>query len=1032
MRLLLVLAISTLSFGAAPIEFNRDVRPILSDKCLACHGADAKNKGIPLRLDIEAQAKADLGGHRAIVPGNPEASELVKRINTDSKARKMPPIFTGHVLTQAERDTLTQWIAQGAQWQKHWSFIPPVRPALPKVSDEKWARNPIDNFILAKLDREGLKPSPEASKDRLIRRVTLDLTGVPPTPAEVDTFLKDKSPDAYDKVVQRLLANPKYGERLAMRWLDNARYADSNGYQYDGERQMWRWRDYVIESFNKNKPFNDFITEQIAGDLLPNATMEQKMGTGFNRNHRANTEFGIVAEEYAVEYVIDRVETNSAVFLGLTMGCARCHNHKYDPTTQKEMYQFYAYFNNVPEHGRAMKYGNSPPLIAAPTQDQQAKLAQLDQSIEQARKALRVSATQQQSWQTSLLKQPEQHWVPAVDLKRKLSFEDPEQTRANAGIVRFVPGRIGKAVELDGTNYLDAGFEAANFDIEERFTIATWVYSDKLPNGTLFSRMNDRLKGRGYGLEAREGKIHVHFTSEFADDAIRMDSEAVLQPKTWQHVTLTYNGSRMADGIKVYVDGKPVPLKIEIDAIYRPFNNAAKQFPEPFRIGAGGGPTKRFAGRFDELGVWSRVLSTEDIAVLAEGKSLQQLAQDPSSPHAKRVLRAAYLEAGAPQPQRELWARIQQLEHDRELFEFELPTVMVMAEMPVRRDTFILQRGEYDKPGEKVEPGVPSFLPPLPAGAPNNRLGLAQWMTAKDHPLTARVNINRFWQAIFGTGIVKTTEDFGNQGEWPSHPELLDWLATEFVESKWDLKHMMQLMVTSAAYRQDSRTTPDLTQRDPENRWLAHGPRLRLPAEAIRDQALYAAGLLNPKLGGRSTKSYQPAGLWEEQSMQNMDYEQDHGADLYRRSLYMYWKRTIAPPMMVTFDASTRESCTVRESRSNTPLQALNLMNDVTFLEAGRQIGRRMIAEGGATDEARLSYGMKLLLSRTPTPKELSILKSNLNYHRDYFASNPGRVDTYLSKGESPVSKTIPPQEQAAYMAVGNLILNLDEAVTKD
>ncbi len=1025
--LLTLISFAVLLPAARPVEFNRDVRPILSDKCLACHGADARNRNIPLRLDIEAAAKADLGGRRAIIPGSPETSELIKRINTESKTRKMPPVFTGHALTEAERSILSQWVSEGAKWQKHWSFITPQRPALPAVSARQWPRNPIDRFILERLDREQLKPSAEASKDRLIRRVTLDLSGLPPTPKEVDAFIADKSLDAYGKLVNRLLENPRYGERMAMRWLDNARYADSNGYQYDGERIMWRWRDYVIESFNKNKPFDQFVVEQIAGDLIPNATMEQKMGTGFQRNHRANTELGIVAEEYNVEYVIDRVETNSAVFLGLTFGCARCHNHKYDPLTQKEMYQFYAYFNNVPEQGRAMKYGNSPPMISTPTREQQAQLAQLVHLIEQTRAAIKVSPAQLRAWQAGISHDSVDYWHPGFDLKRKLSLENPDETRANAGQVEFVPGRIGKAVSLNGTTYLDAGFHAANFDMEDRFTIALWTQSGKLPDGTLFSRMNDKPRGRGFALETRKGHIHVHFTSDYDDDAIRMTSTLpVLKAGPWQHVTLAYTGSRMAEGVHVFVDGKPIEFKVELDNLYRPLNNGGTEFPEPLRIGSGGGPTRRFAGKIDEVLIWSRTLAQDDITLLAQGQTLKQ--SDPQS----RQLREAYLEAAAPQAQKQLWSKLVQLEQQREALERAFPTVMIMAENPQRRDTHILIRGEYNKPGEKVEPGLPGFLPPMPSGTPNDRLGLAQWLVAKENPLTARVNINRLWQLLFGTGLVKTTEDFGSQGEYPSHPELLDWLATEFVESKWNLKHMVRLMVTSAAYRQDSRTTPDLVQRDPENRLLAHGPRLRLPAEAIRDQALAAAGLLNARLGGPSVKPYQPAGLWEEQSMQNMDYKQDHGADLYRRSLYMYWKRTIAPPMMTNFDASTRESCTVRESRTNTPLQALNLMNDVTFLEAGRQIGRRMLTEGGTTDESRISYGTKLLLARNPTAKELVIFKASLNYHRDYFATHPGRVDTYLSKGESPQAPQLKPAEHAAYMALASLMLNLDETVNKD
>lgn len=1022
------------------VEFNRDVRPILSDKCFGCHGPDAKTKNIPLRLDIEDQAKADLGKRFAILPGQPEASEIIKRITSEQKFKKMPPPSTGHAVSEAELATLKQWIAEGAKWQKHWSFLPVTKPTVPVNQDKAWARNAIDHFLLARLEKEGWKPSAEASKEKLLRRVTLDLTGLPPTPEEQRAFLADRSPNAYEKAVDRLLATPAFGERLAARWLENARYADSNGYQFDGERIMWRWRDYVIESFHKNKPFDQFIVEQVAGDLIPNATREQIVGTGFNRNHRGNTEFGIVPEEYAVEYVVDRVETTSAVFLGLTMGCARCHNHKYDPFTQKEFYQFYAYFNNIPENGRAMKYGNSPPLIAAPTKEQESALAALDRKIRAAEDVMAKRRNEidrlMSAWEKNEAARSQAYWLPLTNRKAKLSFENPDETRANMGEVRFVPGRVGKAVELKNGAYLDAGFDTAPFDIEDRFTIAASIRSDTVPNGALFSRMDDKPKGRGFALEARQGKIHVHFTSDFDDDAIRMDSEeAVLRAGVWQHVAITFDGSRMAEGVRVYVDGKPVKLKTEIDSLYRPFVNAGARFPHPFRMGAGGGPDKRFTGLMDEVAVWSRVLAPDAVAILGRVEPLSRLAAIEHSKRDEntwRQLRGAFLESAAPAELREEQAKLNALYKEREAMERTFPTVMVMKEMAERRPTNILIRGEYNKPGERVEPGLPAMLPPLPAGEPNNRLGLARWMVSKDNPLTARVTVNRFWQMIFGTGLVKTSEDFGSQGEWPSHPELLDWLAADFMSNGWNTKALLKQMVTSAAYRQDSKVTPELLNKDPENRLLARGPRLRLPAETVRDQALAASGLLTNKVGGPSVKPYQPAGLWEEQSMQNMYYTQDHGEDLYRRSLYMYWKRTIAPPMMTNFDASTREACVVRENRTNTPLQALNLMNDVTFLEAGRQIGRRMLAEGGANDEDRLRYGFQLVLARSPQAKELEVLKSSLNYHRDFFSSDPKRTEKYLAKGESKLASGFDLREQASYMAIGSLLLNLDETVTKE
>jgi hypothetical protein len=1022
------------------VEFNRDVRPILSDKCFGCHGPDAKTKNIPLRLDIEEQAKADLGKRFAIRPGEPENSEIIKRITAPQKFKKMPPPATGHSVSETELNTLKQWITEGAQWQKHWSFLPVRRPRAPETTTSNWARNAIDRFILARLEKEGLKPSAEAPKEKLLRRATLDLTGLPPTPAELEAFRADTSAQAYEKAIDRLLESPAFGERMAARWLENARYADSNGYQFDGERNMWRWRDYVIESFHKNKPFDQFILEQIAGDLLPNATREQIIGTGFNRNHRANTEFGIVPEEYAVEYVVDRVETASAVFLGLTMGCARCHNHKYDPFTQKEFYQFYAYFNNIPENGRAMKYGNSPPVIAAPTQEQERALRDLDAKIRALEEAMAKRGAEidrlMSAWEKTRAGKSQAYWLPLTNRKAKFSFEDPDETRANMGQVRFVPGRFGKAVELRDGAYLDAGFEAAPFDIEDRFTIALSIRSDSVPNGALFSRMDDKAKGRGFAVEARAGKLHVHFTSDYDDDAIRMDSEnTVLAAQTWHHVALTYDGSRMAEGVRLYVDGKPVKMKTELDSLYRPFVNAGKVFPHPFRMGAGGGPARRFTGLMDELAIWTRVLAPDAVAILGQAQALDRIAaveRAQRTPEMTRQLRGAFLETEAPAESRAEQARINILYQEREALERSFPTVMVMREMAERRPTTILLRGEYNKPGEAVPPGLPAMLPPLPAGEPNNRLGLARWMVSRENPLTARVTVNRFWQMIFGTGLVKTAEDFGSQGEWPSHPELLDWLAAEFMEKGWNTKELLKLMVTSATYRQESKVTPELLNRDPENRLLARGPRLRLPAETVRDQALAASGLLTRTIGGPSVKPYQPAGLWEEQSMQDMYYKQDHGAELYRRSIYMYWKRTIAPPMMTNFDASTREACVVRENRTNTPLQALNLMNDVTFLEAGRQIGQRMMTEGGKTDEARLRYGFRLVLARDPQARELEVLRSNLNYHRDYFASDVSRAEKYLSKGESRVAGGLDRKELAAFMTVGSLLLNLDEAVTKE
>ena len=919
---------------------------------------------------------------------------------------------------------------------------------LPKVGRASWPRNPIDSFVLERLQREGLTPSPEAGRETLLRRVTLDLTGLAPSPAELDAFLKDRSPEAFEKVVDRLLASPRYGERMAARWLDAARYADSNGYQYDGERVMWPWRDWVIRAFHRNQPFDQFVLEQIACDLLPGASRDQKIATGFNRNHRANTEDGIIPEEYAAEYVVDRLETASTVFLGLTMGCARCHNHKYDPFTQKEFYQLFAYFNNVPELGRAMKYGNSPPLIPAPTREQQAawdhlqaRLERLRESFDRREKSLRRL---QRDWENRIApseprpngaEEAPLHWAPAEGLELLFSFEgsDPP-AKTTGGQLGAASGSRGRAGVFDGRTHLDAG-RAAGFDIQDRFTLAAWVFSDQAPDGSLISRMADNPKGKGYGVHLREGRVHAHLTSVWADDAIRLETEETLQAGRWHHVAVTYTGSRMAEGVRVYIDGRPATVKVLMDTLYRPFRNAGNEVRDPLRIGGGEGPSRRFRGRLDEARIYSRVLDEQEIAALALDQSLQSIAARPAAQRSaveSLALRSFFLEQAAPEEARDAWKQHNALLREREKLERSFPTVMVMAERPEPRDTFLLTRGAYDKPGEKVLPGLPAVLPPLPPGAPNNRLGFARWLVGPANPLTARVAANRFWQMYFGAGLVKTAEDFGSQGESPSHPDLLDWLAAEFVRSRWDVKALQKLIVTSATYRQSSQAAPAVARKDPENRLLARGPRFRLPAEMIRDQALFAAGLLVDKLGGPPVKPYQPPGLWKEIAMQDTEYLQGKGEDLYRRSLYTYWKRTAAPPMLVNFDSAMRESCVVREGRTNTPLQALNLMNDVTFLEAARFIGQRMIREGGAAVEDRLRRGFLLVLARRPSTRELELTRASLAFHLDYFASRPEQVRAYLSHGETPPDPSLDPRELAAYASLASLLLNLDEAVTKE
>jgi hypothetical protein len=1047
----------------AAVQFNRDIRPILSERCYKCHGPDEGKRQSKLRLDVEAIAKSDLGGHFAIVPGNPAASELLRRVASSDNARRMPPEYSGAAkLSDREIGLLTRWIEKGAAWQKHWSFISPVRSELPSISDRSWPKNAIDFFVMAKLDDAGLKPSPEADKRTLLRRVSFDLTGLPPSSQELEAFLHDNSPAAYEKVIDRLLASPHYGERMAMRWLDAARYADTNGYQTDAERFMWRWRDWVIGAFNRNLPYDRFTTEQIAGDLLPGATRDQVIATGFNRNHRGNGEGGIIPEEYAVEYVVDRVDTTSTVFLGLTLACARCHNHKFDPFTQEDFYRIFAYFNRVPERGNAFKYGNSPPTITAPTLEQEARLKPLEAKLKAAEQRAAALEPQvagaQRAWEVSLAAGPQFDWAPSravavylslnANLNGQITPDPPRaekyrylmengpvqqevsftsQARWRDGADQYAAGPVGQAGDFDGKRYVDVG-NVGNFGFYDSFTLSAWIYPTT-GGGAIVSRALDEAEGKGFALCLNNGHLAASLIQRWLDDGVRLESEASIPLHRWSHVALTYNGSRLAGGVQLYLNGQPLKVRVHLDYMNQPFD-----VKQPLRIGGGLGPANRFHGRIAAVRVYRSALTPEDTAVLALPEGVNLLAQVPAakrSPAQATKLRNCFLDQYAPDALRAAHRELLDLRDERDRLVDSFATVMVMQDSPAPRETHVLIRGAYDRPGQRVDSGVPTVLPPLPAEAPNNRLGLAKWMVDPANPLTARVAVNRFWQSFFGVGLVKTVEDFGSQGEWPSHPELLDWLATEFIRTGWDMKAIQKTIVMSATYRQASRVTPELLQKDPENRLLARGARLRLPAEMVRDQALVISGLLVDKIGGPSVKPYQPPGLWKELSGGD-DYKPDTGEGLHRRSLYTYWKRTAPPPMMMNFDAAGRETCVVRESRTNTPLQALNLMNDVTYLEAARKMAERMMQEGGNTIASRIARGFELATARLPNNREAEILLASFSFYRDAFQSAPSDATRYLSQGEAPRNEKLDARELAAYSAVASLILNLDAAVTKE
>ncbi|MBC8164337.1 MAG: DUF1553 domain-containing protein [Bryobacteraceae bacterium] len=983
---------------AAEMQFNRDIRPILSDRCFSCHGPDKGNRKTRMRLDVESESRS------AIVPGSPENSAVYKRITSTSKTLRMPPEYLGHErLNDEEVERIRLWIAQGAKYEAHWSFIPPNRPALPEVSDREWPKNQIDYFVLRRLEQEGLRPSGEADRRTLIRRVNLDLTGLPPSPDEVDAFLNDNSPTAWERVVDRLLASSRYAERMAIRWLEAARYADTNGYQTDGPRSMWRWRDWVIDAFQRDMPYDQFTIEQLAGDLLPNATRSQQIATGFNRNHRTSAEGGIVDEEFRTEYVADRTETTSTVWLGLTTGCARCHDHKFDPITQKDYYSMFAFFNNVPEKGFVWNFGNEEPHIKAPLPEQEKRLTELDRAVAEARDAvsrLQPAAEQaQKRWEKELASSPKPlEWAVTDGLKL-------------TGNGKTFVGRAG----------------TPKLDYRDPFTFAARV-KPETEKGAILSKGEDYFEGQQHALYIFEGKLRLHVTFRWTDLALRVESLKPLTLNSWQHVAVTYDGGMKAAGVRMYVNGAEQEMKVLFDQLIWPMD--AKQ---PWRIGAGGG--LRFKGEIADVRVYSRALAASEVSTLPIAASLNEIVRIPASDRTeaqKDKLRLAFLEKFAPPAVLKARADLDKALRKRDAYNETIPTVMVMKERAQPRETFVHKRGAYDAPGEKVEASVPAFLAQLEAGWPRNRLGLAKWIVDRRNPLTARATVNRFWAMLFGNGLVKTAEDFGSQGEWPKNQELLDWMAVEFLDRGQSVKQILKTMVMSATYRQSSKMTPDLLQRDPENRLLARGPRARLSAEMIRDQALAASGLLVEKMGGPSVKPYQPAGLWQELQSAGTVYKEDAGEGLYRRSLYTFWRRTVAPPNMANFDSPTRETCVIRESRTNTPMQALNLMNDVVYVEASRKLAERMISEGGDTVAGRLDRAFLLVLARPARESERDSLRRALARFDKYYRVNGKDAQSLVHQGKSPVRTGLNTAELAAYTGVAGVILNLDQAITKE
>ncbi|MDX2044091.1 MAG: DUF1553 domain-containing protein [Acidobacteriota bacterium] len=1052
---------------AATIDFNREIRPILADNCFACHGPDDATRKAKLRLDTKDGAFAKTG---VIVAGNSAESRLVKRITTKDPNAVMPPVATGHKLTDKQIELVKRWIDEGANWNEHWAFIAPKRSDLPQVANKGWVKNPIDAFVLARLEKEGLKPSPEADRVTLIRRVSLDLSGLPPTPAEVDAFLADKSPDAYEKVVDRLLASPRYGEKMALHWLDLARYADTHGYHIDSHRDMWPWRDWVIKSFNDNKSFDQFTIEQLAGDLLPNATTEQKIASGFNRNHMINFEGGAIPEEYLTEYLVDRVETTATTWMGLTMGCARCHSHKFDPISQKEFYQFFAFFNNVPEKGLDGNRGNAAPYMLLPTDDQKTRQESLARAIRDLEDELsdKNISPLQEAWEKPLLGKPAiaptKNIIAHYELDGSLSDSSGryQQGRTLNGDPGFGPGMVSRAVSLDGQTQLSFG-KVGNFDARQAFTFAVWLRPGLGKVGNYaFQKIADEQSRRGFELLFEQthlidiqrwgAPLTIRLTANWPNDAIQIRTKESFNNNEWKHLAITYDGSGKAAGLKVFLNGKPVAVEVAKDALTGATPNDAELMIGSKATG------RAYSGGIDDLRLYDVALTAEQIDQLGLRHPIQTTLSGISGKRSKEEsdrLREYYLTQIAPDVLKQKYAELKDLKKQKADVDKSILNVMVMMELGKPRDTFVLARGDYRNKGEKVTPNVPAVLPPLSDSDKLNRLTLAKWLMDANHPLTARVAVNRYWQMLFGYGIVKTVEDFGVQGERPLHPELLDWLAVAFRDGMmrdeggmmnnqtaaksiqpWDVKSLLRLIVTSATYRQSSKATPQLIEKDPENRLFARGPRHRLQAELVRDNALAISGLLDDRIGGKSVKPYHPAGLWEEMAFGDGFSEQEYvlskGRDLYRRSMYTFWKRTVPPAQLAAFDAPDREKCVARRATTNTPLQALVLMNDPTYVEASRKLAERALSEGGKDMNAKLAFAFRRATARKPTMAETKVLRELLTQQLTRYRSDQKAAADILNIGESAADAKLDKAELAAWTMVMSAILNLDETITKE
>ncbi len=1036
----------------SPVSYNRYIRPILSDKCFACHGPDSEAREADLRLDYAEDGDGYFGAWSVIEPGDPQGSELISRIHSDKSKLVMPPPKTKVELTAAEKSLLERWIQDGAGYEPHWSFVPPSQAPLPEVERAGWVRNEVDRFVLARLEAEGIAPAPEADKRTLIRRVTLDLTGLPPTPEQVTAFVEDDSEDAYEKVVDRLLASPRYGEHMTRYWLDAVRYGDTHGLHLDNYREMYPYRDWVIQAFNQNMPYDRFSIEQLAGDLFENATLEQQVASGFNRCHVTTNEGGSIKEEVHVRNVIDRVETMGTVWLGMTTGCAVCHDHKYDPISQAEFFELYAFFNSFdgnPMDGNNKAHG---PIVRVHSVSTKEKLAEYDDRIKSlndqivARKAevepvfLAWVAEQDRLRSAGEIEavQPVSDGLvvhcPLDENKGNTTANlvSPESTGQIKGKPRWVPGKIGSGFSFAGGDRIELGIDLANFEQDQAFSYGCWIKTPGNVTGAAIAKMDEATSYRGWDLYIDKRRVAMHLIHAWPGKTLKVTTKAdVLEPNQWHHVFITYDGSKKAKGVTVYIDGKPQPF----DASHNGLDGTTKT-GVPFTLGrrTPGGPLTNCS--IDDVRVYDRLLSSKEVESISGHDVLADLlatTEGERTDQQVESLRQYYLNTVEKVYSSLLKQRTEVQDQRKKLFDAS-PTTLVFKETKEPRKAHVLDRGLYDQKRDEVRRDVPDFLPPLAEDQPRNRLGFAQWLMGGEHPLTSRVTVNRYWQQLFGTGLVKTSEDFGMQGELPSHPKLLDWLAVQFVEDGWDVKRLLKRIVMSATYRQSASVSAERYRQDPDNRLLARGPRLRLDAEVLRDQALAVSGLLNDEIGGASVKPPQPAGIWRAVGYvgsNTANFRADTGDKVYRRSMYIFWKRTAPPPYLVVFDAPNRESCVVRRERTNTPMQALVLLNEPQYVESARRLGERVMKEAKGDINQRIAWLVERTLLRKTTDQERAILLAGYREQLAYYQADTEAAKALITTGTSKPDTALDPAELAAWTVTASTLINLDEFVNK-